>query len=321
MGIHIVGAETDDSGPKGVVARFLLASDSDDHEAALALLTRASREGLQPGSSPAESGTARIGEPIPEGDDFVVPVTLESEEGDQEMPFVVTEEDGALRIDMDRTFEKLMGFNPAEMMESMGESMANAMGGAMEGMANALAEGLGAAVEGMGGALREMGEALEGAAPSAEKAGGTEGAGAAVVGRQWVLNGEAFPPQEILDVALDLGTRFTPPFLPPVEDLGTEEFGAGGSRTRTTRYGSPEEGFTVMESTTEMDNFASRNVTVNAYGMAPGRDLSLVWCETVLPDSPSRQDISIRATAGEAEIAAIHEHLEGRFGVLAAYDS
>lgn len=141
MGIEIVGASPGDAGPKGVVAGFLVAVAARDEERAKGFLTEKSRRGFHAKDAPVGDGSARIGEPEAEADATLVPAVLEAPEGTQEMPFVLVEEDGEPRIDLDRTMKRLMGFSPEEMMREMGGALADGMEAIGDGISKAMDAG------------------------------------------------------------------------------------------------------------------------------------------------------------------------------------
>ena len=82
-----------------MIARFIEASAARDTDAALAILTAGSREGFDINGTSFEEATIHIGEVESEEGHFVVSTSLEDEDGANEMPFVVREEGGELRVD------------------------------------------------------------------------------------------------------------------------------------------------------------------------------------------------------------------------------
>lgn len=309
MAIEIVGADRDDPGPKGVVLGFLAASDAGDEPAALDLLTANSKEGLSFNPESFPGGTATFGEVMEEAGEFIVPVTMSAEGEAQEMPFVVREEDGVLRLDLDRSMERMLGFSPQSLMEEMGGALAEGMGKVMEGVGEALAEGLSS----IGGALAGGPDALEAPAGSEEPEVG-EGP-VEIAERHWVLPGGACPPEDLLDVGLRLGGLFRPPFAPPAEELDSEEWAAEGSRARTTRWGNEEQGFTVVESFAEMEGFASHSLSAAAYGLPDDRELNLVWVRSAVGESEPTVNISIGARGPETSLDAMEAWLAGGYGL------
>ena len=115
--ITIKGADRNDSGPKGVIARYLEAVAAQDETALSDCLTEESRKiyGLE--QTALTDCTVTIGEAITEGDMFVVPTTTVDASGSDEFSFVVREEGGALLMDMNTTMAKAMGVSPDEFMK------------------------------------------------------------------------------------------------------------------------------------------------------------------------------------------------------------
>ena len=115
--ITIKGADHSDTGPKGVIARYLEAVAAQDGTALSACLTEESRKiyGLE--QTALTDCTVTIGEVVTEGDMFVVPTTTVDADGTDEFSFVVREEDGQLRMDMNATMAKAMGIEPDALME------------------------------------------------------------------------------------------------------------------------------------------------------------------------------------------------------------
>jgi hypothetical protein len=115
--ITIKGADHNDTGPKGVIVRYLEAIAAQDGTALSACLTEASRKiyGLE--QTALTDCTVTVGEVITEGGMFVVPTTTVDANGTDEFSFVLREEDGQLRMDMNATMAKAMGISPEALME------------------------------------------------------------------------------------------------------------------------------------------------------------------------------------------------------------
>ena len=143
MNFEIVGADPEDPGPQGVVARFMLAAVAGDREAVAELLTAESRKAMGDGAPPAEEGVATFGEVVTEGDMFIVPTSTKGEDRAVDMEFVVREEEGTLLVDMIAAMTRAMGMSPDQLVEQMGGAVAETMGGVMEGVADAVGEVMG----------------------------------------------------------------------------------------------------------------------------------------------------------------------------------
>ncbi len=115
--ITIQGADRNDTGPGGVIARYLEAIAAQDETALSACLTEESRKiyGLE--QAALTDCTVTIGTVTAEGDMFVVPTTTVDASGTDEFSFVVREEGGELRMDMNATMAKAMGISPEELMK------------------------------------------------------------------------------------------------------------------------------------------------------------------------------------------------------------
>ena len=324
--VIVKGAERDDPGPKGVIIRFVEAAAAKDETALLACLTENSREDFGVEQTALESGTVTVGEIITEGDVFVVPTTTVDADGSEEMPFVVREEGGELRLDMKATVAKAMGFSPDELMDQMGEAMTEGMETMAEGMAEVLSEGLEAMGEGIAKALGDGGEAIEEGpdevAKIEEEAAGEvteekEGDQPPFRQGQWVLTQEALVdfPDQILQAAYAVGSFLTPPFSPPMQEVDSEQYGTEESQVKTTQYGDAKHGFTVSETLTTGEGFSSHSVTVNAFGISEGQGISVVWAEYASGDVPSSKSVTINASASDDSLRAIEGFLVEDLGV------
>jgi len=306
MAIEIIGADTSDPGPRGVIARFIEASSAKDAnvDAVRAMLTEGSREGFDIDAAAFKEATVRIGEVESEEDWFVVPTALEDEEGTNEMPFVVREEGGELRIDFDATLGKLMGVSPEELMEEMAESMGSALGTVMEGVGDALAEGFAA----MGAEVADATEAAALDAIAPEDAVLEEG--------EWHLpptSAEDFK-NRIIETASALGSMFVPAFMPFPELLDSEEWAPEGSKIVTTRYGDEKTGFTCVDTLVTMEAMETHILDVTAYGMPEGQALRLVWSRYAVEDQPPTETAHVQATAPRKTHRFIGGQLRFDFG-------
>lgn len=122
MTIKFVGADASDSGPAGLIGRFLEAAASHDMDAARDMLTEGSREGFAINPEDFENVKVRIGEIEGEDGAFLVRTELTDDEGPTEMPFILSEENGELRINFDATLAGLMGGSPERILEQLIES-------------------------------------------------------------------------------------------------------------------------------------------------------------------------------------------------------
>ncbi|MEX2213604.1 MAG: hypothetical protein WD768_05725 [Phycisphaeraceae bacterium] len=157
-----------DTGPAvDVVRQFIDAASRKDEEAMKACMCRKTLEGGQFHASGPTIDRYELGEVTTEGEIVIVPAAMKAKdvpEGQPEemtMPFVVVPEDGAWKIDMSATVERLMGFSMDDMMEQVGDAMKGAVEGLAEGMKQAF-DGMGEALsEGMGQAMSEgMGKGI-----------------------------------------------------------------------------------------------------------------------------------------------------------------
>ena len=81
MTIEFIGGDAADTGPIGLVARFILAAVDDDEEAASELLTENSRQGFDIAAIAIEEGTVSFDDLVEENGDSVVPTLIEDEDG------------------------------------------------------------------------------------------------------------------------------------------------------------------------------------------------------------------------------------------------
>jgi hypothetical protein len=107
--VTIIGANRDDQGPKGVVVRFIEAAVAKDEGAFKACLAENSREIIGVEQMALEGNTVTISDVTADGELFVVPTTAADENSSDDFTFVLREENGELRIDMQATMERAMG--------------------------------------------------------------------------------------------------------------------------------------------------------------------------------------------------------------------
>ena len=289
----------EDPGARGAVARFLDACAREDESAARAVLTAGSQDGFNIHAGPTGDISARLGEEAEDGDFRLVPVTLGADGEEQEMPFLVREEEGEWRVDMSATMERVMGFDPEDLVESMGQAMA----GGMEAMGEALA-----------GGFQAMGDAMS----SAFSGGGDDEAGAdaaeAIAEAEWALPIDMAPTAAMDALALlqKLALYYDPPFAPGDDEIDRTANSEDGGTSLYARYGTDSAGFLVQE-TAAGDHYLTVNVTT--YGMDRGQDLSrnlvrmqdageITYAEAVVKLSGPR---TARRLAGA--------FLAGRFGI------
>ena len=107
--VAITGADRDDQGPKGVIVRFIEAAVEKDEDTFKACLAENSREMIGVDQMALEGNTVTIGDVTAEGELFVVPTTATDENSSEDFFFVVRDEAGELRVDMQATMERMMG--------------------------------------------------------------------------------------------------------------------------------------------------------------------------------------------------------------------
>ena len=288
MAIQFKGAAPGDDGAAGVVASFMLATTKGDTEGAMAHLTEKSRDDGQLHEDPMEQAVVTFGEVTREGELHIVSTrTAEGDEVD-EMDFVVVEETGELRLDMNATMARAVGIDPDEMLEQVAEGMGEAMGQAMSGIA----------------------ETVQTAAGSID----------AVPGRTWTLPGDGFPPEEILTIAAAAATFLDLEFDPELDQLDTEKWGDDDTKTVTTRYGTEDQGYAVLQSRTEQESFMSVTFTAAAYGIPGGRQLMVTWSKSQVPDMEPQLNVNLMMRAPKTSLDALGEMLSEDGEVLHVMD-
>lgn len=174
MGLLIVGADTADTGPRGCVARFLLAGDAGDTAAAMAEMHPDSRDGISGGvNAPPgiESATVGDAEADPDGVSVRVPTDLAGADGTaQRFVFVVRPSGDAWGIDLPASMTATFGMDPMQMMENAMRTIAEPMGEMMSG----IGEAMGSAFDGMSGGGFDSGYGTTSDAPVARRIGTDE---------------------------------------------------------------------------------------------------------------------------------------------------
>ena len=147
--------------------------------------------------------------------------------------------------------------------------------------------------------------------------GMTEEAPATVQQGQWMLSQGALAdfPEQLLTAAYAVGRFITPAFSPPLQELDTEQYGTEESQVKTTRYGDEKHGFSVIESLTSGEGFSSHNVTVNAFGMSEGHEISAVWIKYTSGDTVATENVTIQAAASEESLRAVEGFLAEEIGI------
>ncbi|MEN8150831.1 MAG: hypothetical protein ABFS86_13495 [Planctomycetota bacterium] len=329
MVIQFKGATPGDEGAAGVVASFMLASTQGETEAALARLTEKSREGGEIHEDPMEETVVTFGEVAREDELHIVPTITADGDDEGAMDFVVVEEAGELRIDMNATMARAMGIDPEEMLEQMAEGM----GQVMEGVADSMAEGFEAMGEAMGEAMSGMTKTVEDTVASIDEGMVTEeivfgdeveapevSEAPEVAGRTWTLPEDAFPPEEIVSVAAAAATFLDTEFEPDLEQLDTEQWGDDDTQTVTTRYGTEEQGYAVLQSQVRQESFASVTFTAAAYGLPGDRQLSVTWSKSQVPDLEPQINVSVMMRAPRSSLDALGGMLSEDGEVLSVTD-
>lgn len=135
------GGDPADPGPVGTLLRMLFAQVTGDDETLKTLITTSSQNMTRKEFSPT-AVEILLDAPQQEGEQMVIPGHLRENGEGPDMPFVVVQEDGAWKVDMSATIDRLMsGMGLDQLMEGL----ANGMKQAMETMA----EGMKLAMEGM----------------------------------------------------------------------------------------------------------------------------------------------------------------------------
>ena len=107
--VTIIGADRDDQGPKGVIARLIEAAVAKDEDTFKSCLAQNSLEMISVDQMALEGNTVTFGDVTEEGELFIVPTSAADENSSDDFTFVVREENGELRIDMQATMERAMG--------------------------------------------------------------------------------------------------------------------------------------------------------------------------------------------------------------------
>jgi len=298
MAIRFIGGDVTDTGPIGVIARFLLAAEVSDEESARELLTGNSRHGFDINAIAITSGTVRFDDVVMEAGNHVVPTIIEDEDGAEEMPFILREEGGELLIDFDATIARLMGVSMDDFLEEMGESVADDVETGVEGVGKLLSAGL---------------EILaDGASPldAFEDPPGDNEPG------QWHIPDPAAADfrERMLDIAFDLVRAFPSPFRPSRDVVDSDEWKAEGASVTTERYGTEEAGLQRNETLSDTGEQRRHTVEVAGYGMPDARELRLFWLEAGAPGEAPVLTVFVQAVAPLATHAGIREYLVEHFG-------
>jgi hypothetical protein len=142
------GADPTDPGPAGTLLKMLIAQTSGDPEAMKKVVTAQTMEFAQ-SQPPAQKMLVNIGEVKYEDDDHsraLVPAKISGDGQEQELPFIVVQEDGAWKVDMIATIDRVLPDSMQQIndvMQQAMEGMAHAMGEAMNGVAEGLSQAFG----------------------------------------------------------------------------------------------------------------------------------------------------------------------------------
>jgi hypothetical protein len=107
--VTIIGADKDDQGPKGVIVRFIEAAVAKDEDTFKACLAQNSMEMISVDQMALAGNTVTFGDVTEEGGLFIVPTSAADDKSSDDFTFVVREESGELRVDMQATMERMMG--------------------------------------------------------------------------------------------------------------------------------------------------------------------------------------------------------------------
>ena len=137
--------------------RFLQAVQRGDETTARALLIPLNKgEALDFKSMQESTLGYELGQAQAEGAQMIVEAKVrgaaapgEADPGVQSLPLVLSQVDGAWKIDMGAIINRMLGVNLEEMMTQVAEGLGNAMAKGMEGIGNAMAKGMEAVAEGM----------------------------------------------------------------------------------------------------------------------------------------------------------------------------
>jgi hypothetical protein len=295
MGIEFISGGPEDQGPGGVVARFMLATSTGDTDGAMTLLSESCREGTELHEQALTEAVVTIGEAVVEESVHIVPTKTVEGESIDETEFVLVEEGGEFRIDLDKTMERAMGFDPNEMMQQMGEAMAEGMGQVMDGVADAMGEAL-------GGAFGAVGDPAD------------------HPGRRWILNEEEVPADEIMTVAQVIGENLDPPFTPDEQEVDREETREEDVRTRKVRFGSEDAGWAVTRTSDWRGSNVVTTLIVDFYGLPDCRALTIERVDTERPGEPSEARVSVTYRAPTAMLDAFHEMANANVRVIEVED-
>lgn len=146
MAFTVSGASTDDRGPTGCVARFLIAGAARDSAAAAAELHPDSKAQIT-GDVDAPAGiiAAEIGEPEDHGDGVWVPARLLGEEtgNEQRFIFVTHHLDGRWCVHLEQSLSATFGGDPMQMMEEALRSAVAPLGEALDQVGEAFSSAFG----------------------------------------------------------------------------------------------------------------------------------------------------------------------------------
>ena len=121
MGIQFSGGGPEDTGPIGLVARFLLAAAEDDWDTAEDLLTENSRFDFDIDAVAVTDATITFEDVVEEYGETIVPTLIEDEDGMDEMPYIVREEAGRLLIDYDASVTRQLGVSMEDFEDVLSE--------------------------------------------------------------------------------------------------------------------------------------------------------------------------------------------------------
>ena len=126
--VTIIGADRDEQTPKGVTSRLIEAAVAKDEDTFKSCLTQNSLEMISVDEMALEGNTVTFGDVTAEGELFIVPTSADDGNSSEDFTFVVREENGELRIDMQATMERMMGMSQEEAREQILEKLADDLG-------------------------------------------------------------------------------------------------------------------------------------------------------------------------------------------------
>jgi hypothetical protein len=141
------GGDPADAGPAGTLLRMLIAQMSGDADAMRKVVTAQTME-FAASQPPAQRTTVAIGDVTYEGDDratALVPAKVSGDGQEQELPFIVVNQDGSWKVDMIATIDRVMPDSMAQITQAMQqavEGMAQAMGDAMQGLSEGMSDAM-----------------------------------------------------------------------------------------------------------------------------------------------------------------------------------